>query len=137
MFTLPAYTFVLDCHPPLASFDTDTNMNVFNTAIPIDSPLATATIGQRVVVFSAVVGLLYFVVTLVQRAIHESKLLPIAPSAPGLPIIGSLLEMREATRGRKEHLLFQKWAKELGSVYRVKVGLFTQYEHPRPSCDEI
>lgn len=83
--------------------------------------------GHRAIVFVAAAGLLYLIVSSIQRAVRERKLLPLPPSPPGKPLIGSLLEVQAAAKVRKEHLLFQKWAQELGPVYRVKVGLFTQY----------
>lgn len=106
--------------------------------------IRTRTVGQSAIVFVAVAGLLYLIVTRIQRVVHERKLLPLPPSPPGLPLIGSLLELQKAAKTREEHLLFQKWAQDLGPVYKVKVGLYTQYERPdsistldeKPCADE-
>lgn len=56
------------------------------------------------------------------RRRHEGELPPLVK---GYPIIGSLVDMARAGKGGTLHLNMQKWAKEYGAVYRVKVG-FTE-----------
>jgi hypothetical protein len=47
------------------------------------------------------------------------------PRVKGFPIIGSLVDMAKAGKAGTLHLTMQKWAKQYGPVYRVKVG-FTE-----------
>lgn len=44
------------------------------------------------------------------------------PLVKGYPLIGSLVDMAKAGKAGTLHLTMQKWAKQYGPVYRVKVG---------------
>ena len=44
------------------------------------------------------------------------------PLVKGYPVIGSLVDMAKAGKAGTLHLTMQKWAKQYGPVYRVKVG---------------
>lgn len=54
------------------------------------------------------------------RASRRNAHLP--PLVKGYPIIGSLVDMATAGKAGTLHLTMQKWAKQYGPVYRVKVG---------------
>lgn len=95
-----------------------------------------STVGQKTIVVSAFVVLLWFIVTRIQRIVHERKLLPLPPSPPGNVLVGNLLDVQTAAKSRSEHILYQKWAQELGPLYRVRNGFDTLYELSRPTATQ-
>lgn len=88
--------------------------------------LSSLTIGQQAILLTAFASLLYLITTRVLRPSSGRRSLPLPPSPPGYPVIGSLLPVLSATKKHEVHLLFEQWARDLGPLYRVKVGLFTQ-----------
>jgi len=82
--------------------------------------------------FEAAVGLaiLYALFTVfqnVQRRREDAKKLPLPPRPPGHFLLGNLPEVLKATGTHTQHLLFHKWAKQYGEIFRVKVGPLTEY----------
>ncbi|KAK4545116.1 hypothetical protein LTR36_003667 [Oleoguttula mirabilis] len=69
----------------------------------------------------------YYVALSIQQRIKDSKLLPLPPGPTGLPFIGNLLDILKEVGLGSQHLLFEKWARQYGELYKVKVGPFTQY----------
>ncbi|KAK4609167.1 Cytochrome P450 monooxygenase [Fulvia fulva] len=53
--------------------------------------------------------------------------LPLPPGPTGLPLIGNLPELLSSVKDGEQHLLFQRWARQFGAVYKVKLGPHTQY----------
>lgn len=86
--------------------------------------LSNLTIGQGAILLAAFGSLLYLITAQLLQQNKASLRLP--PSPPKLPLIGSLIPFLSAVKKHELHLLFEKWAKELGAVYRVKIGPFTQ-----------
>lgn len=82
---------------------------------------------QKLLVFGLLACLIVFAVTKIEKVVRERKLLPLPPMPPGFPLVGNLPQLQKAGKTREEHLLFQRWAEEYGPLYRVKIGLFTQY----------
>lgn len=82
---------------------------------------------QKLLVFGLLACLIVFAVTKIEKVVRERKLLPLPPMPPGYPLVGNLPQLQKAGKTREEHLLFQRWAEEYGPLYRVKIGLFTQY----------
>tara|TARA_R110002003_G_scaffold1048_15_gene22277 strand:+ start:18553 stop:20196 length:1644 start_codon:yes stop_codon:yes gene_type:complete len=74
-----------------------------------------------------VVTLLGLALYRLQQWTQDRKKLPLPPKAPGLPIIGSLLEILAATKTGQQHLLVAKWARAYGDIVRIHAGPFTQY----------
>lgn len=81
----------------------------------------------QILCFCFLAWLLYLLFTQVQEKFKERKLLPLPPGPRGKPIIGNLPEVIAASKVGEQHLLFEKWAREYGELYKVKVGPFTQY----------
>lgn len=82
---------------------------------------------QKLLVFGLLACLIVLAVTKIEKVVRERKLLPLPPMPPGFPLVGNLPQLQKAGKTREEHLLFQRWAEEYGPLYRVKIGLFTQY----------
>lgn len=82
---------------------------------------------QKLLVFGLLACLIVLAVTKIEKVVRERKLLPLPPMPPGYPLVGNLPQLQKAGKTREEHLLFQRWAEEYGPLYRVKIGLFTQY----------
>ncbi|KAK5116576.1 hypothetical protein LTR85_009201 [Meristemomyces frigidus] len=81
----------------------------------------------RLTVGLLAVFIVYLLAQHVQDRIRDSKLLPLPPGPNGLPVIGNLLDILKEVKVGSQHLLFEKWARQYGELYRVKVGPFTQY----------
>ena len=62
-----------------------------------------------------------------QQWFQERGKLPLPPKPPGLPLLGNALDVMRSTKAGSQHLLFGKYARELGEIVRVQVGPFTEY----------
>ncbi|KAI5212373.1 cytochrome P450 [Aureobasidium subglaciale] len=58
---------------------------------------------------------------------NERDLLPLPPQPPGSFFVGNMTEVIAASKIGQQHLLFERWAREHGEIYRVRVGPFTEY----------
>ncbi|KAL2811621.1 cytochrome P450 [Aspergillus granulosus] len=56
-----------------------------------------------------------------------SKQLPLPPLPKGNLVLGNLLEVIAASKESLQHLLMQRWAREHGEVFRVRLGPVTEY----------
>jgi len=71
-------------------------------------------------------SIIYLTASAAVRQIQESKLSPTPPGPSGLPLIGNLLDVLKEVNIGAQHLLYEKWARIYGEVYKVKVGPTTQ-----------
>lgn len=89
--------------------------------------LADLSIGAQAICLFLLSGLVYLCVSFVQQYLLERHLLPLPPGPKGRPFIGNLPDVLTASKVGEQHLLFEKWARQYGELYKVKVGPFTQY----------
>ena len=89
--------------------------------------LANAPVSVRLCAILIATSLIYAIVRSIQQWAHERRLLPTPPGPTGLPLVGNLLDVLKAAKVGEQHLLFEKWARQYGELYKVKVGPFTQY----------
>lgn len=71
-----------------------------------------------------VVGIACLAYHLIQRWRHNKRL---PPQPPAVPLIGNLLQYVPAAKNLSLHLLLNKWARQYGEVFRVKLGPVTIY----------
>lgn len=90
-------------------------------------PFAELPVSLQIFSFGAIAWILYLSFNYIQQKLHERHLLPLPPGPKGKPFIGNLPEVIAASKIGEQHLLFEKWAREYGELYKVKVGPFTQY----------
>lgn len=69
----------------------------------------------------------YFFFTYALRLIRSRNELPLPPGPRGPLLVGKLLEVIAASKKGEQHLLFQKWAREYGDLYKVDLEPCTQY----------
>ncbi|KAF2163075.1 hypothetical protein M409DRAFT_26521 [Zasmidium cellare ATCC 36951] len=69
----------------------------------------------------------YFLAAHILRSYRSRNKLPLPPGPRGLPLIAKLPEVIAASKTGEQHLLFQRWAREYGDVYKIELSPFTQY----------
>lgn len=90
-------------------------------------PLAGLSVASLAISLFLLSSVAYFTITYLFRLNAEKGLLPLPPAPPGRPLIGNLTDVLAATKAGELHLLFEKWARQYGDVYRVNLGLFDEY----------
>lgn len=71
-----------------------------------------------------VVGLACLAYHLIQQWRHNKRL---PPQPPALPLVGNLLQYVPAAKNLSLHMLLNKWARQYGEIFRVKLGPVTIY----------
>ena len=74
---------------------------------------------------AAILGFFLYQVYLATTSIKGQ--LPLPPTVPGFPVIGSLIEIAKASIKGQQHLLITTWARQYGDIFSVKVGPFVEY----------
>lgn len=70
-------------------------------------------------------GTLLFGILLLQKLSAKHKL-PLPPQPSGWPLLGNTVGMMKAGANGELHLQMEKWARQHGEIFRVRVGLVTE-----------
>lgn len=52
---------------------------------------------------------------------------PLPPQPSGWPLLGNTVDMMKAGANGELHLQMEKWARQHGEIFRVRVGLVTEF----------
>ncbi|KAH6613088.1 cytochrome P450 [Boeremia exigua] len=72
-------------------------------------------------------ALLLLVLNKFRQRFYDIGKLPLPPKPSGLPLLGNAIDVIRSTKASSQHLLFERYARELGEIVQVQVGPFTQY----------
>lgn len=53
--------------------------------------------------------------------------LPLPPGPTGVPLFGNMADIVRESKIGQLHLLMQRWAREYGDIFRVRIGTNTEY----------
>lgn len=72
-------------------------------------------------------GLVIFLVIFTKRRRGTSHGLSLPPIPPGWPLVGNLPDLAKYGSRKEVHLLMEKWARQYGDIFGVRVGPVTEY----------
>ena len=84
-------------------------------------------LSSRLVLTLLILLLTLILLTYLTSLYQGRQLLPLPPGPSGIPLVGNLFDVLRAAKIGEQHLLFEKWAREYGELYRVKIGPITQF----------